>query len=569
MKKKFFLFLFLSFPLLLSSYCSKEANDDSSKLAFASVLQRIADGLFPTYINTPTSGATTITLTAAAESSSIIQLMWNQLPSAVSYKVYRDVTTGFTPSSANEVVSTATSITLRTPRGALVTPLNSTVTSAKNMSGLTTGTRYYYRIAGVMANGTEILSNESNSVPANGFTVRTHAGQGVIGNTNGNGYEAKFNFPQGMGIDSSGFIYLADSGNQLIRKISPRIGDLVNAGGVNYTMEGQATTFAGVGTWGNVDSNLPLTASFFDPWSACFIGTTLYIADSTNHSIRQITSAGVVTTLAGANTSVAIGPTPAAAPTVPANPSNTDGTGPTARFNYPQGIACDSANNIIYVADTYSNSIRAVTTGGVATTLAGTAALSIPSTASQISAAVQAAQGSTDATGTAAKFYLPRGITIDNTSTNLYITDSGNHTIRQIVRATGFVTTIAGSVGNPGKTDGTGTAATFYNPRGITFSSVSSSLYVADTNNNLIRKVTPAGVVTTVAGTGTQGSQDGVGIYTSFWYPQGIVFTGPAAGSACTPTPDVTKQCCSSLTPCLYVSDTQNHKIRRITGAGL
>lgn len=188
--------------------------------------------------------------------------------------------------------------------------------------------------------------------------------------------------------------------------------------------------------------------------------------------------------------------------------------------------------------------------------MAGTAALAISSTASQISAAVQTAQGSTDGTGSAAKFNLPRGIAIDNTSTNLYISDSGNHTIRQIVRATGAVTTIAGSVGTPGKADGTGTAATFYNPRGIAFSSVSSSLYVADTNNNLIRKVTTTGIVTTVAGTGTQGSQDGVGIYTSFWYPQGIAFTTAGNG-------------CSSTTPCLYVSDTQNHKIRRITGTGL
>lgn len=536
MKKKTFLFLILSIPLALLINCKNDTNDDSSKLAFASVLQRIADGLFPTYINTPNSGATTITLTAAAESSSRIQLMWTQLPSAVSYKVYRDVTTGFTPSSTNEVVSTATSITLISPRGNLITPLSPLLTSAKNSAGLTTGTRYYYRIAGVMANGTEILSNESNSVPATGFTVRTHAGQGIIGNTNGNGYEAKFNFPQGMGVDATGFLYLADSGNQLIRKISPRIGDLVNAGGVSYAMEGQASTLAGVGTWGNVNSSLPLTASFFDPWGSCVDSATgnIYIADSTNHSIRQITTAGVVSTLAGANTSVS-------------GSGILDGTGTAARFNYPHAIACDNTN--VYVADTYNNIIRQVTMGGggVVTTLAG-----------NVAGTGSTNQGSTDGTGAAAKFYLPRGITGDGTAlfTNIYISDSGNHTIRQLVRATGAVITIAGSVGNPGKSDGTGTAATFYNPRGITYSTVSASAYVADTNNNLIRKVTPAGVVTTVAGTGTQGSQDGVGIYTSFWYPQAIVFTTAGNG-------------CSAGTPCLYVSDTQNHKIRRITGAGL
>ena len=536
--------------------CKNDTNDKSSVLAMSSILQRMAGGLSPTYIDTPTTSVTTITLTTAAESSSRIQLMWTQLPSAVSYKVYRDVNSGFTPSSSNEIISTATNVTLISPRGNLITPLNSLVTSAKNSAGLTSGTRYFYKIGGVAANGFEPLSNEATAVPANGLAVRTHAGQGVIGNTDGDGYDAKFSFPQGLGIDSNGFLYLADSGNQLIRKISPRIGDLVNAGGVAYAVEGQASTFAGVGSWGNVNSDTPLTSSFFDPWSICVIGNTIYIADSTNHSIRQITSTGIVTTLAGANTSVSSAPSPTAAPTTPANPSNTDGTGTAARFYYPQAIACDSINNIIYVADTYSNSIRALTTGGIATTLAGTTALAISSTASQISAAVQAAQGSTDGTGSAAKFNLPRGIAIDNTSTNLYVSDSGNHTIRQIVRATGAVTTIAGSAGTPGKADGTGTAATFYNPRGIAFSSVSLSLYVADTNNNLIRKVTTAGTVTTVAGTGTQGSQDGVGIYTSFWYPQGIAFTTSGNG-------------CSSTAPCLYVSDTQNHKIRRITGTGL
>jgi hypothetical protein len=525
-------FIILNFAVIK---CKNEAKDDSSKLALSSILQRVVDGLVPNYLTTPSSSITTITLTAAAESNSVIQLMWTQLPSAVSYKVYRDVTSGFTPSSTNEVISTATNITLRTPRTALVTPINSSVTSAKNMSGLTSGTRYYYKIAGVAANGSETYSNEANSVPATGLAVRTHAGQGVIGNTDADGYDAKFNFPQGLGVDSSGFIYLADSGNQLIRKISPRIGDLVNAGGAAYTVEGQATTLAGTGAWGNVNSSLPRNASFFDPWGSCVDSLTgnIYIADSTNHSIRQITPAGIVTTLAGANTSVS-------------GSGILDGTGSAARFNYPQAIACDNSN--VYVVDTYNNIIRQVTMGGggVVTTLAG-----------NVGGTGQTNQGSADGTGAAAKFYSPRGISGDGTAlfTNLYISDSGNHTIRQVVRATGAVTTIAGSVGVTGKADGTGTAATFYNPRGITFSTVSSALYVADTNNHLIRKVTTAGVVTTVAGTGTQGSQDGVGIYTSFWYPQGIVFTN--LGNGCT------------TTPCLYVSDTENHKIRRISGAGL
>lgn len=527
MKKKLILnslsFLFYFF---LISVCKTEKLDTNSDTAFLSALYRLAEGV-PNYITSQPLSATTITLTIATESSSRIQLMWTSLPSAINYKVYRSTTASFTPSSANEIVSTATAVTLSNFRNVgIVTPLSSSTTSAKNSSGLVLNTRYYYRIAGVAANGVETYSNEASAVAANGLLVRTHAGSGVPGSTNADGYDAKFYFPQGLSVDASGYIYLADSGNHLIRKISPRIGDIVNSGGVNYAIEGQASTFAGTGSWGNVNSDIPSTASFFEPWSTCVIGTTIYVADASNHAIRQITSAGVVSTLAGANTAAS-------------GSGNTNGTGTAARFNYPQSITCDSGGNIIYVADTYNNAIRSVTVpGGVVSTLAGTAA----GTAGQLG------QGSTDASGTAASFYLPRGIVFDG-GTNLYLSDSGNHTIRQVTTG-GVVTTLAGTAGVQGKADGTGAAASFSFPRGIAFSTGTSNIYVADSANHLIRRITTAGVVTTVAGTGSQGSQDGVGIYASFWFPQGITYS--AAGNAC---------------PCLYVSDTENHKIRRITGA--
>jgi DNA-binding beta-propeller fold protein YncE len=537
MKNKFIFYL-LAFLLIsfLSINCNKKS-DEPSKLTLLSGLQKLNDGGFlPSYLNTPSPSATTITLTIAVENASIIQLMWTALPTAVSYKVYRDVTFGFIPSAANELVSTATTATLKSPRGNLVTPLNSTVTSAKNFSGLTAATRYYYRIAGVSSSGTETLSNEANAVAGNVFTVRTHAGSGVagsaaagtgvIGNINGDGFDAKFTFPQGLSVDSNGYIYLADAGDQLIRRISPRIGDVVNAGGAAYAIEGQATTFAGTGFWGNVNSSVPSTASFFDPWSTCVDSTTgnIYVADSTNHSIRQITTAGVVSTLAGFNKAAS-------------GSGSADGIGTAASFNYPQSITCDGTN--IFVADTYNNLIRKIVIAtATVNTIAGTAG--------------QSGQGSTDATGTAARFYLPKGIVVDNTGTNLYVADSGNHTIRKIVIATGAVTTLAGTVGVQGKLDGA--SATFSFPRGIAYSTVTGYVYVADSGNHLIRQITSTGVVATVAGTGFQGSQDGIGIYASFWHPQGIVFS--SVGSGCSPG-------------CLYVSDTENHKIRRITGTSL
>ena len=520
--------IFYSLAFLLSCTlivnCKNEKLNDN-QIVLLSAIQRLSDSLLPTYLNTPQVETTSITLTIAVESSSRLQLMWTALPSAVNYKVYRSSTSSFTPSANNEVISTATGVTLISPRGNLITPLNSSTTSAKNSSGLTSGIRYYYRIAGVLANGTEIYSNEVSAIPASGLSVRTHAGgAGGQGNTNGDGYDAKFNFPQGLSVDANGFIYLADSANHLIRRISPRIGDVVNAGGSAYAIEGQATTFAGLGTWGNANSPLPLNASFFDPWSTCVDSTTgnIYVADSTNHSIRQITPAGIVTTLAGANTAAS-------------GSGSTNAVGTSARFHYPQAIACDGTN--VFVADTYNNLIRQIVIAtGTVTTLAGTSG--------------QVGQGSADGVGTAAMFYLPRGISVDSTGTNLYVSDSGNHTIRRIVILTGTVTTLAGTAGVQGKADGTGSAANFSFPRGIAVSAA-GNVYVADSSNHLIRRInSTTGVVDTVAGSGTQGSQDGVGIYASFWFPQGIAYTASTAGGC----------------PCLYVSDTENHKIRRITG---
>ena len=172
-----------------------------------------------------------------------------------------------------------------------------------------------------------------------------------------------------------------------------------------------------------------------------------------NHTIRKIVIAtGEVTTLAGTAGSY----------------GSTDGTGIAALLQYPFGITTDGTN--LYVADTGNYTIRkiVISTGEV-TTLAGTAR----------------SYGSTNGTGTAARFNNPFGITMDGT--NLYVADTGNHTIRKIVIATGEVTTLAGIAGSYGSTDGTGTAARFNNPFGITIDG--TNLYVADTGNYTIRKI--------------------------------------------------------------------------------
>jgi len=186
---------------------------------------------------------------------------------------------------------------------------------------------------------------------------------------------------------------------------------------------------------------------------------------------------------------------------------STDGTGSSARFNKPNGITTDGHN--LYVADFWNSTIRKVVIAtGVVTTIAGTADRT----------------GSTDGTGSAARFWGPTGITTDGT--NLYVSDGGNNTIRKVVIATGVVTTVAGVASSAGSIDGAGNTARFNYPNGITTDG--SNLYVTDTSNHTLRKVVIAtSVVTTVAGlASTSGSTDGIGANARFFEPFGIATDG-------------------------------------------
>lgn len=283
-------------------------------------------------------------------------------------------------------------------------------------------------------------------------------------------------------------LYVADRSNNIIRKIE------INSGAV--------TTLAGVATSSGSANGSGAAATFDSPTGITTDGTYLFVTDTDNHTIRKVAiDSGLVTTLAG----------------TPGVNGSTDATGAAASFDSPTGITTDGTH--LFVADSYNHAIRkiAISTGEV-TTLAGNFAEA----------------GSTDGTGAAASFDRPSGLTTDGK--NLYVTDQRNHNVRKIVIATGEVTTLAGTTGKPGKLDGVGSAASFSFPENITTDG--THLYVADSNNNNIRKIAiTTGDVTTLVG-----NDSGLDVAASFNYPAGITSDGSN----------------------LFVADTANNTIRKI-----
>ncbi|OHE78890.1 MAG: hypothetical protein A3G75_09890, partial [Verrucomicrobia bacterium RIFCSPLOWO2_12_FULL_64_8] len=350
--------------------------------------------------------------------------------------------------------------------------------------------------------------------------VSTLAGTaGVRGSADGISEAARFNFnssnPGGIAVDKTGNVYLADSGNRLIRKISP---------------QGVVTTIAGnthlVGSVDGIE-----TAVSFDSPSGIAVDAAgnVFVADRGAHTVRKVSPSGFVTTIAG-QTGVA-GPT--------------DGMGPAARFSYPSGLAID-AEGTLYVADTGGHIIRKVSPAGQVTTLAGTV------------------RNSGAADGTAASFNDPSGVAVDATG-KVYVADSGNHTVREITPE-GRVTTLAGAAAVWGETNGVGSAARFaaagagnvmgYRQIGIALDAT-GNVYVPSIFSNSIRKVTPTGEVSTWAGPTYdpsdplyrywEGSTDGTGPLASF--------RGPAALAA-------------DQAGNLYVADTGNCTVRKLTAKG-
>jgi len=320
--------------------------------------------------------------------------------------------------------------------------------------------------------------------------VSTIAGQGNYGFKDGPALNSQFNNPYSVAVAKTGDIYVADIYNYKIRQITP---------------EGIVKTLAGTGLSGSLNGPVA-SATFSNPNGiAVDLSGNVYVTETNNLKIRKISKDGVVSTFAGSG-----------------NYGSTDGIGTAASFCGPIGVAVDTMGTV-YVADYNGNKIRKITSAGMVTTLAGSGNY-----------------GSADGIGTSASFYGPHSIAVDVSGT-LYVTEFDGNKIRKIT-PDGVVTTLAGN-GTSGSIDGIGANATFYSPAGITVDSI-GNLYVADRRNQKIRKITPEGVVTTLAGTGVMGSNDGIASVASFNDPSGI---------------------CLDTRGNLLIADQSSQKIRKIS----
>jgi len=420
-------------------------------------------------------------------------------------------------SVGNIYVADAVNCTIRevTPVGMnwVVTTLAGLAGCSGTNDGTGSGARFYDpEGVAVDTNGNLYVADTANHTirevtpVGTNWVVTTLVGQaGSAGTNDGTGNAAQFNGPGGVAVDTNGNVYVADTANHTIRKVTPV--------GTNWVV----TTLAGLGGSAGSANGTGSAARFYKPQDVAVDSAgNVYVADSSNDTIRKVTPAGVVTTLAG----------------LAGNWGSVNGTGSAARFHYPLGVTVDSAGNI-YVADGGNNEIRKVTSAGQVSTYAGQAGNT----------------GTNDGTWSAARFQMPCGVTVDSAG-NIYVTDYGNNTIREVTRSL-VVTTLAGRAGYyAGSADGTGNAAQFYYPFGVAVDSA-GNIYVADAVNCTIREVTPVGpgwVVTTLAGlAGSAGSANGTNSAARFYYPQGVAVD--TNGN-------------------VYVADTANNTIREVTPVG-
>ncbi|MGO8696734.1 MAG: hypothetical protein ACLQVY_03315 [Limisphaerales bacterium] len=386
-----------------------------------------------------------------------------------------------------------------------------------------------------LALSTSESSAQSTVVPYNFTTI---AGELEVdftgGYMDGSGASAQFNYPEGVAVDTKGNLYVADRYNHVIRQMTPR--------GQNWAV---ATLAGQPGVSGYFDSPTASSAQFNQPRGVA-VDTmgNVFVADSGNNVIREITSAGVVSTIAGSYQVYAGSPI--------GGYVNGPGLG-GALFNFPTGIAVDSSDNL-YVADNYNNVIRKLTKGS---------SVNVWDVSLLAGSTNTTGIGANDGTGEGAQFNYPWAVAVD-TQGYVYVADTDNNEIRKITPG-GVVSTLAGfaptlvteqlyyaGVAFPNN-DGTGGGASFFFPSGVAVDSA-GNVYAADSFNSEIRKITPGGQVTTLGGqpafantypvSDAPAFNNGSGSDARFFDPVGIAVDGQGN---------------------LYVGDTDNCVIREGT----
>jgi len=332
--------------------------------------------------------------------------------------------------------------------------------------------------------GETVLSGPDYTYQITEVQVTTFAGSSG-GYANGSAENAKFKYPRGIAMDTDGNLYIADRSNHRIRKITPS--------GVVSTLAGKTLgDQEGIGENAQLGNPSDIAIDRYGQ---------LYVTDSNRDKIWHIDLSAAVTTLAGGIE------------------GDSDGRGVNARLNSPRGIAI-GADGAAYFSDSNNNKLCRITANGEVSTLAGSRS------------------GDADGTQENAEFNNPRGVASD-TDGNLYVADRSNDRIRKI-SPSGVVSTIAGK--SQGSVDGPVSSASFNNPRDLTVDP-EGNIYVADSGNNRIRKISPDGVVSTLAGSDI-GNTDGVGAIAKFNKPIGILIDEERT---------------------LFVVDNLNHRIRKIT----
>jgi sugar lactone lactonase YvrE len=400
--------------------------------------------------------------------------------------------------------------------------------------------------------------NNNRVYKLSGGAITIVAGNGIAGFSGDNGpaMSAQLSNPAGVAVDSAGDLYIADANNGRIRKVaggvittvagggggcSPEtdnVGDgcpataasLFNPNGVavdasgnlyiadsfNYRVRevsgGVITTVAGNGTFGYSGDGGPATSAEISYSNGVLVDGTgsLYIADSNNFRVRKV-SGGVITTVAGTGTP---------------GFSGDGGPAANAQLNSPYGVAVDSLGNL-YIADSGNFRIRKVS-GGIITTVAGSG--------------LCCGYSGDNGPAISAQLNFPNGIAVDSTG-NLYIADTGNFRIREV--SGGVITTIAGNgFASYSGDGGQATAAQLSSPQGLAVDG-GGNLYIADSGSGRVRVVSPAGLITSFAGGGSQGTANGIpATNATLGYPTRLAATG---GS-------------------LYIQDSGNGLLRKVSG---